>query len=240
MDWKLLENLGLTKNEAKIYLVLVRIGSASVNEIAKKVDVHRVNIYDVLESLQKKGLISSIIKTNKRYFEAASPELLKKKLEEKEKEIQETKNLLPNLINSYNSSKKQEIHIFKGVLGLKTVLKDILNIKPDEILDFGATKGLPFFLPTYFKIWDSQRIKFKIHLKIITSEKIKKTIPKKKLQEIRYLEKQFDNFSSTLIYENKMAIFMWTEDPFAILIESKEISDSYKNYFYSLWKIAKE
>lgn len=240
MNSEILEKLGLSKNESKVYLTLVKFGSASVSEIAKKTDVHRVNIYDTLERLQEKGLVASITKANKKYFEAASPELIKNMVEEREREIQEVKELLPTLISTYKSIKKQEVHVFKGILGLKTIFKDVLDTKPEEVLDFGATKGLPFFLPTHFKIWDSQRIKLKILLKIITSEQIRKTIPKKRLQKIRFLEKQFNNFSSTLIYNDKIAIFMWTDDPLAILIESKELAESYRNYFYSLWEMAKK
>lgn len=241
MESWLLEQLGLSKNEAKVYIALLKLGSASVNQISKKADVHRVNVYDTLERLQEKGLVASIVKVNKKYFEAASPKIIKKLIENKEKEIKEAKKLFLNLEELYRSSKKkQEVHVFKGILGINTVFKDILNTKPKEVLDLGATKGFPFFKPLHFEIWESQRIKLKIPMKIITSEHVRKQIPRKRLQEIRFLEKQFNNFSSTIIYENKVAVFMWTDDPIAILIESKELAESYENYFNLLWKLAKK
>jgi len=40
---------GLTKNESRVYITLLRLGSATVVAITKESKVHRVNVYDVLE-----------------------------------------------------------------------------------------------------------------------------------------------------------------------------------------------
>jgi len=239
MDSVTLETLGLTKNEAKIYLALLKLGSASVSQIAKIAQIQRVNIYDTLERLKDKGLISSVLKSNKKYFEASSPENIKQLLEEKEKQIKQVRESFPQLIQIYNESNKQEVHSFKGIPGVKTVLKDILDTKPKEILNFGSTSGLAAKSPINFDIWESQREKLRMPMKIITSSSIKKTIQKKKYQEIKLLGNQFNSFSSTVVYENKVVILIWAEEPLAILIESKETADSYRNYFYSLWKQTK-
>jgi len=43
------------------------------------------------------------------------------------------------------------------------------------------------------------------------------------------------------IYGNKVAIIMWSkENPFAVVITQKEISEGYKKYFELLWRIAKK
>ena len=236
MDSVKLESLGLSKNESKVYLALIKLGSASVAQISKIADVHRVNIYDTIERLKEKGLISSTIKVNKKYYEPASPENIKVLLDEKQEEINQIKQDLPNLIKIFNDSKnKQEIHSFKGIQGIKTALKDVLDTKPKEILNFGSTGGLLVKSQVNFDIWESQRENKKIPMKIITSNLAKQVAPKKKYQEIKFLEKEFANFTSTIVYADKVGIFMWTEEPIAVLIESKELAGSYKNYFYSLW-----
>ena len=76
---------GLTRNEAKVYLALLKIGSASVNEITRKSGIHRVNAYDVINRLMEKGLISSTMRANKTYYEAANPEELLKILDKFQK-----------------------------------------------------------------------------------------------------------------------------------------------------------
>ena len=58
MDITVLFEAGLTVNEAKVYIALLERGSSAVNDITKASGVHRVNVYDVIERLQTKGLIS--------------------------------------------------------------------------------------------------------------------------------------------------------------------------------------
>lgn len=239
MKLDILENLGLSRNESKVYLALIGLGSASVSEISKKADVHRVNIYDALERLIEKGFVGSVLKSNKKYFEASPPEKINILIEEKEKKINEVKSLLPSLEELYKSSRNpHEIHSFKGVLGVKTILSKILDSKPSEILNFGSTKRPENFPKLQIDIWEDQRIKLKISMKILTSEKIAPSLKKRKLQKIKFINKQFDSFTSTIVWEGGVAIFMWIKEPLAILIESRELANSYKEYFYSLWGAA--
>ena len=94
MDITVLFDAGLSVNEARVYMALLDLGSASVNDIVKKSGVHRVNAYDVIERLKIKGLISSILKSNKRYYEVANPEELVKLLDAKRENLAE---IMPEL-----------------------------------------------------------------------------------------------------------------------------------------------
>jgi len=238
MEKELLQNLGLTKNEAKVYKALVRLKFASVNEIYRASDVPRVNAYDVLESLKAKGLVASATKANKMYFEPADPQRLREMYEKKKKEMDEVEKNIGQLSAVFaQPSKKRDVGLFKGMLGLKSVMKDVLTAKT-EILDYGS--GLfPIAHRSYSRIWESHRIRKKISMRIVTSKSSRGKAPKKRLQTIRYLDMEFKNLSSTFIYDNKVAILMWVEEPLAILIENKEIADSYRNYFEVLWNKAK-
>lgn len=56
----LLEKVGLTKLQAKVYLLLVRDPGLSVSELAREVKITRTTIYAVLNVLESKGLATSI------------------------------------------------------------------------------------------------------------------------------------------------------------------------------------
>ena len=58
-----LVNLGLTEGEAKVYTALLGTGSSTVGPIVKASGVASSNIYDILERLIEKGLVSFIIKS---------------------------------------------------------------------------------------------------------------------------------------------------------------------------------
>lgn len=234
-----LQILGLTKNESKIYTTLVKLNLASVNEISKHTSVPRVNIYDVLESLKSKGLVASVTKSNKQYFEPANPERLNELFKQKQKEISEIQKTIQKLSNEFNkNSEKKDVALFQGKLGIKSVLKDVLTSKT-EIINYGSSGKFPETYKEYFDIWEDSRIINKIKMRIVTSQSSKGKHPKKRLQDVRYLNLEFTNLTSTFIYDDKVAIFTWTEEPLAILIENSELAESYRNYFEILWKQAK-
>ncbi len=232
-----LEKIGLSPNEAKCYLTLLKEGSASANEISRSSGIHRVSVYDALRGLREKGLISQITKANKLLFEAANPEKINEIIKDKEEILESVRSAIPNLLLQFNSAKeKQEIHSFKGLAGIKTVLSEILNSKT-EILDFGAEYKIKEFLPYDYPKWDKERVKRKIHMRIVANIKIKPTsIP---LTEIKYVPSEFHSSVSTYIFDGKVALIMWVEKPLGILIEHKFVYESYKNYFDILWKLAK-
>ena len=94
MDLAKLQELGLTRNEALTFTALLETGETKTGALVKKTALHRVLIYDALESLIKKGLASYVIKENIKYFQAANPERLLDFIQEKE---ETAKALLPEL-----------------------------------------------------------------------------------------------------------------------------------------------
>ena len=236
MKQKQLEKAGISPNEAKCYLTLIKLGSASANEISRKSGVHRVSVYDALRGLREKGLISQIMKANKLLFEAGSPEKIKQMIEEKESELEEAKEIIPSLLLDFQSaSEKQEVHSYGGLAGIKTVLQEMLKSKT-EILDFGAEYKIKQFLPYDYPKWDKERIKQKIKMRIVANIKIKPTTIA--LTTIKYVPSEFNSSVSTYIFDEKVALIMWVDNPLAVLIEHKPVYESYKNYFEYLWKTA--
>jgi len=234
METSTLTNLGLTKNEAIVYLSLLELGPSLAGQISRKTGLHRRTVYDTTEMLIKKGLIGYILKNNRRLFEASSPHKFLEILKEKENTIQE---ILPEMLSFYQQTKeKQETNFYKGKEGLKTVFQDQLE-NNKEILILGASESAFEILPFYFKWYDKDRIKLKIKVKIISSQKFKKKIP---LSEIRFIPQKYLNPLAINIYKDKVAIILWKKDPLVIVIKNKEISDSYRKYFELMWKIARK
>jgi hypothetical protein len=115
------------------------------------------------------------------------------------------------------------------------VLKEALESRT-EILNFGSGGLFPKSFPEYFGIWEAHRAKRKIPMRIVASEKLRGIIPKKRLQTVRYLDLEFKNQTSTFVFDDKVAMLMWTAEPFAILVENAELAASNRSYFEYLWK----
>jgi sugar-specific transcriptional regulator TrmB len=76
MEEKSLEKIGLTKNETKVYLALLKIGTSKVGEILKESKLNSGKIYEVINSLEQKGLVSESTINNVKHFTATSKVLI--------------------------------------------------------------------------------------------------------------------------------------------------------------------
>jgi len=123
---QLLEELGFTVNEARVYESLLSLGSTSIERIAIKSKVHRRNIYDVLGKLLDKGLISEAFVQNRKEYRAIRPSRLLDLLSEKERKVSAA---LPDMERRFNHFEEEETaYIYKGITGFKQYLQDILDV----------------------------------------------------------------------------------------------------------------
>lgn len=241
METTILEEIGLTKNQAKVYLALLKLGSATAQQIMKEANMHRSPVYDALENLQQRGLAGYVIKDFKKYFQSVSPEKLYLYVDEKKEALAKA---MPEL-KKLEESKKEEIQasIYKGKEGLKTLHYDILR-EGKEVLVLGA-KGLIFSeLPYFIPQFERERIKKKIRFTLLYDKKETKKqqedILRRKLFSGRTLPKGFDSKGVVNIFGKKIVIVLWKEKyPSAFLIENKEIADAFRKWFQLLWKTTK-
>jgi len=171
MDTEVLRKVGLTENEIKIYLNLLKAGSSTAYEIGKQTGIYRVHVYDKLEQLMDKGLVTHIYKGAKKYFQATSPSKIKHYLEDKKRELetqeQAVEAILPELEAMSNLPKEDTfVEVFKGNEGLKYFLKDIIKTKQEVLItgidDQKYQETLPIFMKQYFRDLLNRNIKERV------------------------------------------------------------------------------
>jgi len=248
---EILEKAGLSKNEAVVYLSLFELGLTSSKAIIEKTDLHRQLVYDALNLLIKKGLVSFVVQSNRKHFKASDPKEFLDYFDKQKEDIEELKqefqkNLSKLFEKRRKSLEEQEATIYYGNKGINSLLNDMLNQKM-AIRTLGASDieaesfkyHLEFNLPKFHKI----REKNKIDYKILLSEDMKTRA--KELNTLKYtraktLPKEFTSNSSTNIYGDKVSIILWGSNPFGVLIKSNEIAESQRKHFEILWKLAKK
>ena len=237
-----LKEFGLTENEIKIYLTLLKLGTSSPAEVGSKTGFSRPYVYDVLQRLLEKQMVSTILKKNKKNYTAVDPknliELARGRLEGIEKIMPE----LNRIKNSATDEMKVEIH--RGKYVYKIVINDVLSTlkNNDEVLIYGieedTMENLGEFMPIYLDRYFSKIREKNITEKVITKMG-GKIISQAKTTKYRFLPKEVIGKTAFHVYANKVAIFLWGEPNCLILIESKEVADSYRNQFKILWEKAK-
>lgn len=254
MDAADLVKLGLTEGEASVYLALLESGPSTVGPIVKRAGVAYSNVYEILERLIKKGLVSFIIKSKTKHFQAAEPIGLHDYIEKKEKEIRNEKRIVEKLIPELTQLSKMKgekllAEVFTGMKGLRTVYNKVLEGYEDGddyafFYDPSESRDIVdrFFLNFEKKVYKPRNI---IMRGIVSkdfyylSNYMKKSeMVKKGLWDVRYVDFPFPG--NIDIFKDRLLIVSWSGPIIAILIHSYDISAKFLKYFESVWKIAKK
>jgi len=235
--------IGLTEGECQVYLALAELGLTSTGKITKKANIASSKVYEVLQRLINKGLASFVIKNGVRYYSATPPERLIDFLEEKKQEIEnsqeEIKKIIPKINSLENKEEKNQTLVYLGIEGPKIVLQEILEAGKKGEVNYGFGTDLdPYvqYIPYILERFVKEVKKNKIKTKLIFAKGFKSPNIS---AEIRYLPEQYLFPVRTMIYGNKVAIVDFTKPITTIIIEKKEIAESYKKHFELLWKLAK-
>ncbi len=245
MEYQELIKLGFNKNEALVYLSLIKFKKADALQIIKDTKFHKNIVYDNLEKLIDKGLVTFIIEEGKKSFQLAPSNMLIQFFEEQEEEIKEKKEKAIEFSKEIDKLAKkakimQEAQIYRGIKGIKSFYNQTLE--GGDFYVFGAPQSSVSIMGELFWAnYEIKRAKRKIHAKLIFNPSLKeygKTL-NSKFTEIRYFNQVFEPLTETHIQDNNVAIMVWTEEPFLFLIKSKEVADSYRDFFEDMWKQAK-
>ena len=238
-----LSELGLTKNEIEVYLALSRLGSSTSGMITKESGLHRRNVYDSLEKLSRRGLVSQVKKNNIMHFETANPKRLLESIKEKRKALELNEAMLnkflPDMLDYRESRYKQDVCVFFGKEGRRILFEDILeNAKENLVLGGFAPSAKS---QNYMKVYNRARSKRAILNKMIYNKKHKYLDFLKSLDytEIRLMPKELSSRVSFNIYNNNVAIlFKIDENPVTILIKNGKVANDFRQYFSVLWDLS--
>lgn len=241
-----LEEIGLTEGESKVYLSLLRLGSSTIGKIIKEAQVSNSKIYDILDRLNKKGLVGISLINNVRHFEAKNPSVMNELIAKKEETIKKLKKNLPRMQEMYKYAEPiQEAEILQGIAGIKTFNEIVLSKleKGDVFYILGAPREANDLLGAYFQDWHERRVRKGVGCKILYNWDAKDLAEKRSktpLTEVRFLPAHIKTPALVDIGKDYVATLLFGERPLCIVIKNKKIYESYRTYFEILWKTAKK
>jgi sugar-specific transcriptional regulator TrmB len=234
--------IGLSEKEVDTFILMIKSGEITASELSKKGKESRTHTYDTIAKLMKKGLVVYVVKNNIKYFKSVDPQKLLDYLKEKEAKIkeeeQEVLKIIPEIKKLQTILKKDEtkIEVYEGSEGLKTVLNDIIR-EGKNFITWGATTKIKDFVPDFIiKKYLREREKKRIRAKQLFTDFY--GVLKSSFSENRKLSKEFASPTTTLVFGNKVTIWLWTDIPKVILIENKDLANSYRIHFELMWKSA--
>ncbi|MBS3128119.1 helix-turn-helix domain-containing protein [Candidatus Woesearchaeota archaeon] len=246
-----LQSAGLTEGEAKVYLALLSLGSSTTGPIIEESGIARSFVYNILEKLIEKGLVSSIVKDNMKYYQAADPERILDYLEKKKQTIDEhsksLRKMLPKLSALREENPTIQIQMYGGFRGLQTVFEHYHKKlkKGEETLTLGIC---PFQEEKYHEYWHEdheRRVKEGTKNRMLfnkgTNPAILKNRNSYKGCEARYMETDMETPAWIFTYKDVTQIYLQDrKKPFVVEIINKQIAETFKAYFEDYWKNTKK
>lgn len=244
-----LKAAGLSESEAKIYLALLELGPSSVQQVSAKAGISRPTTYLQIEILKKKDLVTSQIKGKKILFIAESPDnlsaLLLKESAELEARRAELAHVLPDLRAAHSlTDEKPVVRYFEGKAGLIAARQEVLRCKEKMIRSIAHLEQTFAVFPRARTGHTSDRVKRGIRSKFIYSTSqgpILKNTDAQNLRESRYVAPERLPLSFDFaIFDDKVKFEILRGRLGGIIIQNKDIAQSFKNLFDFVWGSIKE
>lgn len=240
MEPDVLEIIGFSRNEAKVYRALLEIGNGTGGDVSAKCGVNRSNTYDALDRLLQKGFVKYILNKKVKFFEPVNPKQLMMSLKEKETMLE---NEMPAMLLNYQLStkEKEKVHTYKGARSFMMLANSFLDRK-DKIYIFGSTAERRHGVNEFLENFHKRRTRKGIELVRIYDKKGKKR--KDEMNNLAYTEARciLGNYKSppitTYVCGNEVLMVHWLENPLIIRIESSTVASAHRGYFELLWSLA--
>ncbi|MDP2586254.1 MAG: helix-turn-helix domain-containing protein [Candidatus Komeilibacteria bacterium] len=237
IEAKILQDLGLTEIEAKIYLASLELGTETVLKIAKQAQVKRPTAYVALDNLFANGFVSKVQKKGTTMYAAESPEIISNKFKEK---LANFNDLMPFFAAKFNRGPKPKIRYYEGAQTLLDIYTKVL-FPSAEIYFFGTDVAkIKEKLPQLFNYGVTALAKKSVKPMEIVSynpagiEYVKKYAAGR---PIKLMPKSLPVFADVAITENKIFIVS-LDNLFGVLIESEDLAKTFKNFFLLAWSAA--
>ena len=239
-----LKQLGLSEDEAAVYLGLLELGGGHVAQVAKRAGKHRATCYHTLGNLLRKGLVSKIEKRGSLFF---SPEAPEKLVEIATGRLETARGLLPELLSLQNTlAKKPKIKFFEGAAGVESVLADSLQQSQSEILGFTNLTLLLELFPDLVRRYTRLRIERKIRTRFLAPFPEERCDPLRELKlkerDLEFLEILFVD-AAQFPFQNEISISgthvaittLAKDETIGVIIESTSVAATLKAVFDLSW-----
>jgi sugar-specific transcriptional regulator TrmB len=244
-----LKNLGLSRDEARMYLELLKEPSSHLR-LSRITGINRTKIYRMADDLEKRSLVAVRSDDRGTFLVAADPSTLEVEIVAQEEKLRSKRTALGKVLPLLSTIKAGDVsnfvvHTYEGEQGFKQMLWHELKAK-EELAIFGS--GTVKDLVTQ-PMWTN-----KLHELTIEAGFRIREILNPQAEEPFSLDKRYlDRFSYRLIspeilslksqiviYNDTVSTYHWRQDQkVGIEIINKDYAETQRQIFEYYWQIAR-
>lgn len=243
MDTSILQDLGLTQAEIRAYVCLLQTGSSTAGLLLQKSGMPNSVLHRALNSLIEKGLISFIMEGKRKVYSAAEPESFYGFIEEKKRRFAQ---VLPQLKERQAGQRGEAgATVYKGKRGINEIYSRLLSSGGKEYRTYGGGSRVTHDAmgEDWWKNLHSRRIRMKIPARQVFDETIRafgEELRRRPLSKVRFLSREFEQLTETVMMGGYVAIVIFTQNPYGLLIKDPQVFEGYGKTFELLWERACE
>jgi sugar-specific transcriptional regulator TrmB len=245
MNTEILEGLGFSKAEIKIYLALLELGPSTSGPIIQKSGLQSSVTHRALKTLLEKGIITFVKVGKDNNYQATDPKNLIDFIDNKKKKFLD---LLPELEAKQKQGKSN--YSTEMFLGKKAMFSTLLNIikdaKPNEnYLSFSLIEPHDDEeIVDFYETYNLRRREKRLRVKVLVNKKVKPIYEKNYTKEL--LKKANVRYSSfhfpqgIILFRETVTFVHWGENPYAIKITNQEMANQFKQFFLEFYNTEKD
>ena len=250
---RFLVRLGLSENEAKVYLGFLKYPDVTAADVARELDMDKSSCYRAVVNLLTLGLVVTRPKNRGTTYTAVNPNQLTLLLDKKRTEL----DIQALALDSYITSLAQSIpakntigtrvKMERGLEGLQSMMEDRLKFGGSTQLERWFSDHPLILTPDwsrYIKDYAKRRISLNISVKGLYDTQASTSnygelmrSSAKILKEVRILPQGIDNKQAFVIYADKVAFVTPDRDDLVVLtIQEPILVNLLSDMFYFIWE----
>lgn len=230
-----LQKIGLSKEQAHIYQTLLQCGPLTLFELAKKSELHRPRLYQVMPSLLELGIATTSLRGKRKIYVAENPELLETIFEKTRSDFTDALSAMKKLYT--RDTQKPFLKTLEGTRFSLAVFDDMLNDLSEWEMHYRYSSRPDIQNDVAYKKRRDKGNKKEIQMQSITNTEQYKNLPKSLHHETRMIPTSYDLFEdniSKVIYKDKVAIIDYNSQT-SFVITDKKFAEFEKKIFKLLY-----
>jgi len=218
-------------------LAALELGKGTVGEISEKSGVKRTSVYNFLEEMKIRGLISELEENGRTVLVAAEPDAV---VARAKRQYDDVRQILPELMGVFNlPGNKPKVRFYQGEDGVRAVYEDMLKTG-ETVYGFSDYEKMLATIKDV-DLWTipAERVKKKIKFYCIAKDgeqgRAVKQLDGKQLRETKLVDK-VDFETDINIYGNKVGMISFRRPLACVIVEDAAIANTLRSVWKAWWE----
>jgi len=214
----MLQKLGLSKNEIRVYIFLARSRERKASEVSEVLGLHRTETYRVLRELEKRGLVSSVFEKPLKFIGTPFERAIEALIEAKKFRIQRLEKKKQDLIDIWLSLPSPEVEqetkevfqILEGEEQIDFKANEMVESAQEELSIFSSEEDLArlYHSGLIDRLEKLSKKNFDVKLLTNNSPKSRFFVEKIRLTNARYAKSDIKDLPTFILADQEQLLFM--------------------------------